>query len=56
MPKPKFMPKAMGPKTSFIWEIGDVIIERLAQGEGLRAISKRLGDAVTGDCVEVGCE
>jgi hypothetical protein len=25
MPKPKFMPKAMGPKTSFNWEIGDVI-------------------------------
>jgi hypothetical protein len=41
MPKPKFMPKAMGPKTSFNWEIGDVIIERLAQGESLRAITKR---------------
>jgi hypothetical protein len=40
MPKPKFMPKAMGPKTSFNWEIGDVIIERLAQGESLRAITK----------------
>jgi hypothetical protein len=40
MPKPKFMPKAMGPKTSFNWEIGDVILERLAQGESLRAITK----------------
>jgi hypothetical protein len=40
MPKPKFAPKALGPKTSFNWEIGDVIIERLAQGESLRAITK----------------